>query len=334
MKTTLLRACIAMLALSAGAANAAGLLDYYSVSYAKAIDTPEASAVAYNWDTQTLMVSNDEEEDDGTSIFGEYDVKGNKTATIIIDGCLSLGAAQCDPEGLAYVGGGKYVVAEERYQDIALLSQTGSSGSTRFYTAYQDAPTISIGPDAGNSGLEGIAYNKITGDYYGVKERQSETIWKVSDVDFGAETATVATLFNAEALPGMDRLSDVAVLSNGLFAATPFGDNLLILSGRSFKILEVTQAGAVVGSYDLSAFKSLVDPADEGGKFEGLTLDHLGNIYLVSDDGDGPNQSYLVKLSYTGPGAVPEPATWAMMIAGFGLVGSAMRRRKTSVRFA
>jgi hypothetical protein len=28
---------------------------------------------------------------------------------------------------------------------------------------------------------------------------------------------------------------------------------------------------------------------------------------------------------------VPEPATWAMMIAGFGLVGGAMRRRRTSV---
>ena len=26
-------------------------------------------------------------------------------------------------------------------------------------------------------------------------------------------------------------------------------------------------------------------------------------------------------------GAVPEPATWAMMIGGFGLVGAAMRRR-------
>jgi hypothetical protein len=29
--------------------------------------------------------------------------------------------------------------------------------------------------------------------------------------------------------------------------------------------------------------------------------------------------------------AVPEPASWALMIAGFGLVGSAMRRRKPSV---
>lgn len=31
-----------------------------------------------------------------------------------------------------------------------------------------------------------------------------------------------------------------------------------------------------------------------------------------------------------GAGAVPEPATWAMMIAGFGLVGATMRRRRGS----
>lgn len=35
------------------------------------------------------------------------------------------------------------------------------------------------------------------------------------------------------------------------------------------------------------------------------------------------------------PDAVPEPASWAMMIGGFGLIGGAMRRRvRTRVRFA
>lgn len=35
------------------------------------------------------------------------------------------------------------------------------------------------------------------------------------------------------------------------------------------------------------------------------------------------------------PDAVPEPASWALMIGGFGLVGGALRRRvRTSVRFA
>ncbi|MFN7175352.1 MAG: PEPxxWA-CTERM sorting domain-containing protein, partial [Thermaurantiacus sp.] len=31
-----------------------------------------------------------------------------------------------------------------------------------------------------------------------------------------------------------------------------------------------------------------------------------------------------------GGGVIPEPATWAMLIAGFGLVGGAARRRRAS----
>ncbi|MDE2403592.1 MAG: PEP-CTERM sorting domain-containing protein [Sphingomonadales bacterium] len=43
-----------------------------------------------------------------------------------------------------------------------------------------------------------------------------------------------------------------------------------------------------------------------------------------------------LRLAGTGNGAVPEPATWAMMLIGFAAVGSAMRRRKphARVRFA
>jgi hypothetical protein len=39
-------------------------------------------------------------------------------------------------------------------------------------------------------------------------------------------------------------------------------------------------------------------------------------------------------VSITPTGAVPEPATWAMMLGGFALVGAAMRRRPTVVSFA
>ncbi len=34
------------------------------------------------------------------------------------------------------------------------------------------------------------------------------------------------------------------------------------------------------------------------------------------------------------PPAVPEAATWAMMLVGLGLVGGAMRRRRVAVSFA
>lgn len=53
-----------------------------------------------------------------------------------------------------------------------------------------------------------------------------------------------------------------------------------------------------------------------------------------TDDMDGHDLSHLVFFGSPGENAVPEPATWAMMIAGFGLVGGAMRRRKMTVRFA
>ena len=43
----------------------------------------------------------------------------------------------------------------------------------------------------------------------------------------------------------------------------------------------------------------------------------------------GSPADYNGGFSYT---AVPEPATWAMMIGGFGMVGAAMRRRKAQVR--
>jgi len=41
-----------------------------------------------------------------------------------------------------------------------------------------------------------------------------------------------------------------------------------------------------------------------------------------------------IKFSLVPTSAVPEPATWAMMIAGFGLAGAAIRRRRGTLAFA
>ena len=46
--------------------------------------------------------------------------------------------------------------------------------------------------------------------------------------------------------------------------------------------------------------------------------------------------SFVVNYTLNGAvaGAVPEPASWAMFIGGFGLIGAAARRRKVAVSFA
>ena len=60
------------------------------------------------------------------------------------------------------------------------------------------------------------------------------------------------------------------------------------------------------------------------GPFDTITVQQT-NGYAVIDN---------VRFGANADTGVPEPATWAMMIAGFGLVGGAMRRRKATVSFA
>jgi hypothetical protein len=57
---------------------------------------------------------------------------------------------------------------------------------------------------------------------------------------------------------------------------------------------------------------------------EGLSFTSQSGVFLtgLGSPGDGGGGGT--------PGAVPEPASWAMMIAGFGLVGAAVRRRRAA----
>ena len=113
----------------------------------------------------------------------------------------------------------------------------------------------------------------------------------------------------------------------------------------------------VGGSYTLSfLFRSDGNPNELAAlfgntvAFDGVNLPSTSQGYTVSglvansaitelrflgrqDPGFNWIDSISITLDSTN-GAVPEPATWGLMIAGFGLVGAAMRRRSTKVAFA
>lgn len=60
-----------------------------------------------------------------------------------------------------------------------------------------------------------------------------------------------------------------------------------------------------------------------------FTIYDSGNQVLTSGQLDARNGRHYASVSFDAPtGAVPEPATWAQMIGGFGLAGSMIRRRK------
>jgi hypothetical protein len=61
-----------------------------------------------------------------------------------------------------------------------------------------------------------------------------------------------------------------------------------------------------------------------------LSLDSAGFLTLdLSNTAFRPNGSVQVQIDQTA--AVPEPATWALMILGFAAVGQALRRRKVAL---
>jgi len=88
-------------------------------------------------------------------------------------------------------------------------------------------------------------------------------------------------------------------------------------------------------AYD--AFDNLLDsaffviPAEGPGTT--LSVSSATSIARVewNETGSFAGAVYWDNLSYTSSDAVPEPATWAMMLLGFAGVGSVVRRRKTAL---
>jgi len=79
----------------------------------------EASAVTWNRDTNTLFVVGD----GGTSIV-QVDLQGHliNSMTLGQDASKPQGTAYYDPEGLTYVGNGKFILVEERGQPVHLYA--------------------------------------------------------------------------------------------------------------------------------------------------------------------------------------------------------------------
>ncbi|GGD98290.1 hypothetical protein GCM10011529_00410 [Polymorphobacter glacialis] len=86
---------------------------------------------------------------------------------------------------------------------------------------------------------------------------------------------------------------------------------------NGFRVYDVNDAITAITSVSLLSTNMV------GLDLSRITFD-ANNIY-VNWNGLAFNNDTIVTLGVNA--AVPEPATWAMMIAGFGLVGAAMRRK-------
>lgn len=312
---------LALLAAGSLSAHAAGLnLSTYTVSgnYALTLGSGsvsglEASAVTYARDRGTLFFVGDE----GTGVF-EISKTGQTLGSMAF-GWSGTGSNNHDTEGVAYLGNGVVAVGEERLQDIYTF--TFADGGN---VALGSSNRVSISnATVGNNGMEGIAYDARNGGSWITVKQQSPQNILAGTLTFGngSGTANMSQLFNPASL-GVSSLSDVATLSGvDRFVGTSFADNLLILSLGSNKLLEVTRTGQVLSSLDLNTVAT-------HNAIEGVTVDEKGNIYLVAEQVQDGSSSDPYSRLYVLTAPVPEPETYAMFLAGLGLLGAAARRKK------
>jgi hypothetical protein len=87
-------------------------------------------------------------------------------------------------------------------------------------------------------------------------------------------------------------------------------------------------------------FTGTVNLASNGGANQTYSIKGAGNLWMIGASLANPDCNTdgfkLGALTVNSVAAVPEPATWAMMLVGFGMVGGAARyrRRGTKVAYA
>ena len=141
---------------------------------------------------------------------------------------------------------------------------------------------------------------------------------------FGS-TGNYATVGPSDGSPGTLDLSSFATISAVSFI---WGS---VDTYNTLKILN--RSGVMFASYTGADVSALAN-GDQSNpftnplvtfSFSGLDAANIG-AFEFSSDGNAFEFDNVAVVS----GAVPEPATWAMMLFGFGVVGSALRRRNRS----
>jgi uncharacterized protein YjiK len=270
----------------------------------------EVSAVTYNWDTDTLFVVGD----GGTAV-----VQVTKTGELIDSMTLARGGSPqgtefYDPEGITYVGNGKFVMVEERDRQAVLFTYAAGTTLTRPQTQ-----TVKLGTFVDNIGLEGLSYDPRTGGFIFVKETQPEGIFQTL-IDFAAGTASngsPTTENSVNLFPftppfaGLLDFADVFALSNLQSLTGPDSSHLLILSQESGKILHIDRSGTVYNSLTIRS-----DPGNPLSvaeqQHEGLTMDGNGFLYVVSENGGGDFNH--PQLWVYAPSTVPNQAPTALTL--------------------
>lgn len=260
-----------------------------------------------------------------------YHVAGNGTRTQLnlpaaVAGRTPAGGDNYGLEGLTFTPGGDMWVSRENSQsgdptNVIRLSNIARDGSLLRQYAYtldtvvatnRDGAIIANPPGAGvgNNGVSEIL--ALSDTQFLVMERAWDGI--------GAATQPQGVSHNYVRIYSVDLSggSDVAGIASLDGAAYSALSKTLLFDSRSL--------AGVLDTYDTK-----VDNI-EGMSFGATLPDGRRSLVLVSDNNNSGSQRKTQFLVLGLNSVVPEPATWAMMLGGFGLIGGTLRRQRTVLR--
>lgn len=202
------------------------------------------------------------------------------------------------------------VAASPAYAADFILGQTAVVNS-KFYVA--DATLTSVSAVLSNTPSTGTFSDRyfFAPTFLGVGDGQA-SVTRSSTVSLSVSASSV-TAYALDA--GLTALLGNAFINGA--AATP----------GVFTALAAAMAGGPLATYNAQA------AGTSGVQVNTVQLDPA-NFYVITLGGTSNGGAYSGTLDAT---SVPEPATWAMMLLGFGAVGFAMRRQGRAhpkVRFA
>ena len=200
------------------------------------------------------------------------------------------------------------------YSSLGRLSSTFVSGScansTGLVTSCKYAKSGTVTKGADTMWIRGVmpdgAYATSVA-LVGLEIKYTGSVW--TELDFLNATSEGAYIgFNDP------------LLANGFSLRYSFGyfNNLKYSGGTYAGSASIPSFEFIVGKY-----ATALDPNQQPGTY-------LGDPGEFADiGGDRRMRAFEDEAAFTA--AVPEPASWAMLVAGFGIMGGAMRRRRTVV---